>query len=115
MNNQQSHSSLQASYLAEGTEEITHTMEPANCWERSLIVHSDLVIKDHSAKESPQTGVAHEGRDDTDSQDAVMTLEEVRTGPHEQPIPYVASNGKPASLVTVEAILMRCWSRMNIV
>jgi len=70
------------------------------------MVHSDLVIKEHSAKESPQTGVAYEGSDETDSHDAAMAHEETRDYPHEQTVPYVASNGKPASVVMVEAISM---------
>jgi hypothetical protein len=115
MNNQQKHSSLQANCLAEGTLEITNTLELTNGWKRSLIVHSDLVIKEHSAKARPQNSVEHEGRDDIDSQDAVMTSEEARTGPHKQTVPYVASNGKPVSVVMAEAISMRCWSRINIV
>lgn len=92
MNNRQSYPSLEASYLAEGTQEITNTREPINCWESSSIVHSDLVVKGHSAEEGPQIGVEHEGRDDIDSQDAAMTVEETRTCPNVQTVPYVSSN-----------------------
>ena len=82
MNNQQRHPSLQAGYLDGGAKEVTNTLALTNGWEQSSIVHSNPVIKEHSAEEGPQTGVAHEGRDDIDSQDAVMTSEEVRTSPH---------------------------------
>jgi hypothetical protein len=80
-------------------------MEPASCWEQSSIVHSDLTGKEHNAEEVPQLCIEPEGRDNTDSQDAEVTIEEIRVCPDMQTVPYVSSNDAPACCEnTIEVI-----------
>jgi len=73
---------LELQNLAEGIQKISESTEPACCRESSLTVHGVLAIKSYLPGEGSQTGVAHEGRDNTDSQDAAMTTFETQWYPN---------------------------------
>jgi hypothetical protein len=99
MNVQGISSSIEMSELAEGTLETVEFMESTSPLKTSThpVAHCRPRIKHPSAGESriSQIGAALEGIEDSDVQDASLTMDEWRPARHHQTAPRISRNSEP--------------------
>jgi hypothetical protein len=99
MNVQGIYLSVEMSELAEGTQETGEFMESTSPLKTSTdpVAHCRPRFKRLSAGESriSQIGAALEGIEDSDVQDASLTMDEWRSARHSQTVPRISSNLEP--------------------